>query len=164
MTHRQPNAKYAPILLCHICSYWCAVALRIPRLWGDLFHVLRIYAEVPNHILLSKGIYKGDLDFLPWWKLNIGSVHLRLWLIVQSMKENPGSKVPRHLNIDIDFAWHYEPVQGDPPSCLQELSYSGPWKGRLFRTLTSLGNANQKLELDHYGIALLRWLCKIGQL
>ncbi|KDR76657.1 hypothetical protein GALMADRAFT_1328554 [Galerina marginata CBS 339.88] len=117
MTHRQPDTKVAPMILCHICAYWRAVALGIPRLWTDLFHVLRIYAVVPNRMLLSEGIHQGDLEFLRWWKLQLGRVHPRLRLIVQWMKGNPGFKVgksdesllslvstARHLDIDIDFA------------------------------------------------------------
>ncbi|KDR76685.1 hypothetical protein GALMADRAFT_1328599 [Galerina marginata CBS 339.88] len=120
MSHRQPDTKIAPMLLCHICSYWRAVALGIPRLWTDLYHVLRIYAEVPNRMLLSEGIHKGDLDFLSWWKLNIGTVHPRLRVMVQWVKGNPGFEVgksdgsllslvsaARHLDIDIDFAWWF---------------------------------------------------------
>ncbi|KDR76680.1 hypothetical protein GALMADRAFT_139579 [Galerina marginata CBS 339.88] len=117
MTHRQPNITITPILLCHVSSYWRMVALGIPRLWTDLYHVLRVYAEVPNRTLLSEGIHKGDLNFLSWWKLNIGTVHLRLRVMVQWVKGNSEFKVgksdgsllslvsaARHLDIDIDFA------------------------------------------------------------
>ncbi|KAF8189042.1 hypothetical protein BJ912DRAFT_1143232 [Pholiota molesta] len=62
---RQPETRIAPILLCHICSSWRAIALTTPILWSQLSFcfTIRGWAFVQN-----------EIDFIRWWKKNQGSI------------------------------------------------------------------------------------------
>lgn len=74
----QPNTIVAPILLCHICSWWRTVALAFPTLWSHLSYCLHptvTEEEDPDGIAIkSLVISKKEIDFLRWWKKNHGAV------------------------------------------------------------------------------------------
>ncbi|KAF8890261.1 hypothetical protein CPB84DRAFT_1784928 [Gymnopilus junonius] len=80
----QPDVTTAPMLLCQVCSHWRAVALTTPWLWESLYHAFRVSsALVPSTMLLGGGIHKRDLEFLKWWKSNMGGLAPKLRLEIR---------------------------------------------------------------------------------
>ncbi|KAF8171112.1 hypothetical protein BJ912DRAFT_860747, partial [Pholiota molesta] len=83
----QPDTTIAPMLLCHVCSSWRAVALMSASLWSHLYVRLPLLwegegAEEIKLVVRSKVAFTRDLEFLPWWRKNQGSVALFLRLDV----------------------------------------------------------------------------------
>jgi hypothetical protein len=78
LDQKQPNTKIAPMLLCHVCPEWRSIALQLPRLWMCLYHVVRITVPCVKQELglLKWGIHPAALEFLIWWRRNLGSKHL----------------------------------------------------------------------------------------
>ncbi|KAF9480404.1 hypothetical protein BDN70DRAFT_992746 [Pholiota conissans] len=66
------KAQNAPILLCHVSSFWRAVALSVPALWSELSLKLRM-AKLPVNSKYHWGVCQSDIDFLRWWHTNQAS-------------------------------------------------------------------------------------------
>ena len=81
LERRQPSVRIAPMLLCHVCSNWRSIALRLPQLWMRLFHVSH-FSNRGNSGIFVDGIRSSDLEFLAWWRSNLGenSLHLCFYI------------------------------------------------------------------------------------
>lgn len=68
----QPNAKVAPLLLCHICSSWRLVALTMcPRLWCELTIILE-YVTAKSRA--GSGFLKKKMDVMEFWTSRMGRI------------------------------------------------------------------------------------------
>jgi hypothetical protein len=86
----QPNTNIAPILLCHVCSSWRAVALSSPFLWSHLHIKLPLIWDFDddsheNSELVLVRDFEAlacDIEFMRWWRtapfLCFG-LHRRSW-------------------------------------------------------------------------------------
>jgi hypothetical protein len=74
--HRQqPNTRIAPMLLCHVCSFWRTVALTAATLWTDLFYCFTIAADYDTDTASwTYDFVESDIQFLQWWKKDQGSI------------------------------------------------------------------------------------------
>ncbi|KAF8166690.1 hypothetical protein BJ912DRAFT_235077 [Pholiota molesta] len=70
LKHRQPDTTIAPMLLCHICSTWRAVALTTAALWSHLSCRLTVAAERNRFEDGNWVVRKNQYAFLLWWKTN----------------------------------------------------------------------------------------------
>ncbi|KAF8166685.1 hypothetical protein BJ912DRAFT_235012 [Pholiota molesta] len=70
LKHCQPDTTIAPILLCHICSTWRAVALATATLWSHLSCCLTVAAELNKFDECNWILRKNEYAFLLWWKNN----------------------------------------------------------------------------------------------
>ena len=77
LEQRQPSVRIAPMLLCQVCSKWRSIALQLPQLWMRLFHVSHFSNRGDSGIFLE-GIRSSDLEFLAWWRSNLGENPLHL--------------------------------------------------------------------------------------
>jgi hypothetical protein len=90
----QPNTNIAPILLCHVCSSWRAVALSSPFLWSHLHIKLPITWDLDSDddseeepLVRDFEALARDIGFMKWWRTNHGSIapflcfdlHRRSW-------------------------------------------------------------------------------------
>ncbi|KAF8171125.1 hypothetical protein BJ912DRAFT_996215 [Pholiota molesta] len=107
----QPDTTIAPILLCHVCSSWRAVALTSAPLWSHLYNCLPLSWDKPKEgegeeeeeiklMVRSKVVFARALEFLQWWRTNQGSVDLFLRLDVNRMRWHDGSV---SFNTDLPF-------------------------------------------------------------
>ncbi|KAF9555879.1 hypothetical protein CPC08DRAFT_111604 [Agrocybe pediades] len=68
----QPNAKVAPLLLCHICSSWRLVALTMcPRLWCQLAIILEYVTAKSS---AGSGFLRTKMDVLEFWTSRMGVI------------------------------------------------------------------------------------------
>ncbi|KAF9480407.1 hypothetical protein BDN70DRAFT_616898 [Pholiota conissans] len=70
--NKQPNAKLAPMLLCHICSAWRTVAFSSPVLWTHLgchFTVYWIRLDATYWAIRPRA-----LEFVLWWSTKHGTI------------------------------------------------------------------------------------------
>ncbi|KDR69365.1 hypothetical protein GALMADRAFT_160408 [Galerina marginata CBS 339.88] len=90
MVHRQPDVTVAPMLLCHVCSYWRAVAVGMQQLWENLFYSLSVYPPGPaKNLSLDQNIRPDDLKFLRWWRRKLGNKSVNLRFVVRWFKDYP---------------------------------------------------------------------------
>jgi hypothetical protein len=84
----QPSPKIAPMLLCHVCASWRAIALSNASLWTHLHIRLPIrWNTRMNPKVRDSAALKRDIEFMKWWKTNHGSmapflrlnVHRKSW-------------------------------------------------------------------------------------
>lgn len=99
---RQPDVTIAPILLCHVCSYWREIAFRTPRIWAHLYHVA-LFSQNPASTLDNH-----DLTFLRWWRDKVKDCHPSLRLAFQQgsrrVKEGYQSvRVRTFLDFTVEF-------------------------------------------------------------
>jgi hypothetical protein len=84
----QPSPKIAPMLLCHVCASWRAIALSNASLWTHLHIRLPIrWNTRMNPKVRDSAALNRDIEFMKWWKTNHGSmapflrlnVHRKSW-------------------------------------------------------------------------------------
>ncbi|KAF8171527.1 hypothetical protein BJ912DRAFT_995497 [Pholiota molesta] len=78
LLYRQPDARIAPILLCHICSSWRTAALSSATLWTHLSYSLTIYVKDGTDMVAASWAVpryaKRDLEFIQWWRTHHGPI------------------------------------------------------------------------------------------
>ncbi|KIM43458.1 hypothetical protein M413DRAFT_443391 [Hebeloma cylindrosporum] len=76
LDHEQPDIRVSPMLLCHVCSRWRSIALRLPALWANLYHLVRLSKHREQESgSIAMGGYPISLEFLKWWSCNLGPNH-----------------------------------------------------------------------------------------
>ncbi|KAF9480564.1 hypothetical protein BDN70DRAFT_877394 [Pholiota conissans] len=68
----QPNLHEAPMLLCHICSFWRMVALTTPTLWNRLTYCFTVHQTTPQ--FGSWAFLEDQVEFVRWWQANHESI------------------------------------------------------------------------------------------
>jgi hypothetical protein len=86
---RQPNTRIAPLLLCHICSFWRTIVLTTPIFWSHLSFcfTLRVIGG-------SWAFFQDDIDFIWWWKKHQGSNAPFLRLAIERDGDKSGFLAP----------------------------------------------------------------------
>ncbi|PPQ87909.1 hypothetical protein CVT25_001252 [Psilocybe cyanescens] len=97
LDRRQPDVTQAPMLLCHICTEWRSVALSTPSIWTSLYYVS---VQKPEPLAI---LDKSDIDFLRWWRRNVGLLNPSLRLIstetyVSTMENLVSEEADAHAN------------------------------------------------------------------
>ncbi|KAF9480558.1 hypothetical protein BDN70DRAFT_931582 [Pholiota conissans] len=68
----QPNLHEAPMLLCHICSFWRMVALATPTLWNRLAYCFTVHETAPQ--FGSWAFLEDQVEFVQRWQANHESI------------------------------------------------------------------------------------------
>lgn len=107
----QPSTRIAPMLLCHVCASWRAVALSNASLWTHLHVRLPIrWSRHSDLIVRDSSALKRDIEFMKWWKENHGSMalFLRLNIHCKSWRDSKFNVQETNLDSEVaDFLFDY---------------------------------------------------------
>ncbi|KAF8162002.1 hypothetical protein BJ912DRAFT_1006821 [Pholiota molesta] len=97
----QPSPKIAPMLLCHVCASWRAIALSNASLWTHLHIRLPIrWNTRMNPKVRDSAALKRDIEFMKWWKMNHSSMALFFRLNVHRKSWRDSKCKAQETNLD----------------------------------------------------------------
>ncbi|KAF9476220.1 hypothetical protein BDN70DRAFT_897534 [Pholiota conissans] len=68
----QPDVTIAPMVLCHVCSFWRSLVLTNPSLWLYLYLLFYTWKTGQGDSYLVE--IKGKFKFTSWWAKNQGTI------------------------------------------------------------------------------------------